>query len=84
MGEAKVHILGRGFAWLDAGTFDSLMQASHFVQMIEERQGHNIACLEEIAFEEKFINIAKLKQLAISHGKNSYGANLNQLVESIS
>lgn len=81
-GQATVNILGRGFAWLDAGSFDTLMQASQFVKMIEERQGHNIACLEEIAFEQNFIPLEQLKQLAEGHGKNTYGENLHQLVAS--
>lgn len=58
-GQASVHILGRGFTWLDAGSFDTLLQAAHFVQMIEERQGISIACLEEIALQNKFIEITK-------------------------
>ncbi len=81
-GQATVNILGRGFAWLDAGSYETLMQAGQFVQVLEERQGHCIACLEEVAFRQKFIDLGQLKILADRHGKNSYGANLRQLVES--
>ena len=81
-GQALVNVLGRGFAWLDAGSYETLMQAGQFVQLLEERQGHCIACLEEVAFRQKFIDRAQLKILADRHGKNSYGANLRHLVES--
>ena len=55
MKKLKVQLLGNGFAWLDTGTYDSLLDASRFVQMIEERQGLQVACLEEIAFKNKWI-----------------------------
>lgn len=79
-GQVAVEIMGRGFAWLDAGTFDSLMQASHFVQVIEERQGHCIASLEEIAYREGFISKDQLLQLANHFGKNGYGHYLTNIV----
>lgn len=72
-GQASIHIMGRGFAWLDAGTYESLMQASQFVQVIEERQGHCIAALEEIAYRQKFITKQQLKTLGEKLGKSGYG-----------
>lgn len=77
--QATVHIMGRGFTWLDAGTYESLMQASQFVQVIEERQGHCIASLEEIAFDQKFISRAQLKILGEKLGKSLYGQYLMNL-----
>jgi glucose-1-phosphate thymidylyltransferase len=72
-GDAEVHVMGRGFAWLDAGTYESLMQASQFVQVIEERQGSYIAALEEVAFRMGFIDREKLKELGKKLGKSPYG-----------
>ncbi len=72
-GQASIHVMGRGFAWLDAGTYDSLMQSSHFVQVIEERQGTCIAALEEIAYHQGFISKEQLIELAHKQGKSSYG-----------
>ena len=69
----KVSILDRGTAWLDTGTFDSLMQASQFVQVIEQRQGIKIACIEEIAYRKKFINAAQLETMAQPLLKSGYG-----------
>jgi glucose-1-phosphate thymidylyltransferase len=80
-GEATVHIMGRGYAWLDAGTYESLMQASQFVQVIEERQGHCIAALEEIAFNQNFISRNQLKLLGEKLGKSLYGRYLMELAE---
>lgn len=80
-GQATVQIMGRGYTWLDAGTYESLMQASQFVQVIEERQGHCIASLEEIAFNQNFISKAQLKVLATKLGKSLYGHYLMDLVE---
>lgn len=80
-GQATVHLMGRGYTWLDAGTYESLMQASQFVQVIEERQGHCIASLEEIAFNQNFISRSQLKILGEKFGKNSYGKYLMQLAE---
>lgn len=76
----SVKVMGRGFAWLDAGTYDSLMQAGQFVQVIEERQGHAIACLEEIAYHQKFIDQRQLETLLERCGRNSYGDHLKKLV----
>lgn len=72
-GKASIHVMGRGFAWLDAGTYDSLMQASQFVQVIEERQGHCIAALEEISYKQGFISKEQLIALAEKQGKSAYG-----------
>jgi len=77
----KVHILERGTAWLDTGTFESLMQASHYVQSIEERQGLKIGCIEEIAFMNKWINKSELIYFAEKYHKNNYGKYLKSLIE---
>lgn len=79
-GKLKVAMLSRGTAWLDTGTFASLMQAGQFVQVIEERQGLKIGCIEEIAFINGFINAAQLKQLATPLVKSGYGNYLMQLL----
>lgn len=79
-GKVSVQVMGRGFAWLDAGTFDSLMQSSHFVQVIEERQGHYIACLEEIAYKQRFIDADQLQALGKKLGKSAYGKYLTEVV----
>lgn len=75
----RVQLLGRGFAWLDTGTHDSLSEASTFVEVIEKRQGLKVACLEEIAFRKGWINSEKLKQLAQPMIKNQYGQYLLSL-----
>ncbi len=80
-GQVSINIMGRGFAWLDAGTYESLMQASQFVQVIEERQGHCIAALEEIAYRQKFITRAELKTLGEKLGKSSYGQYLIEIAD---
>ena len=72
-GELKVGVLDRGTAWLDTGTFASLQQASQFVQVIEERQGLKIGCIEEIAYEQGFIDADQLKQIAVPLVKSGYG-----------
>jgi glucose-1-phosphate thymidylyltransferase len=80
-GQLKVAILDRGTAWLDTGTFGSLMQAGQFVQVIEERQGLKIGCIEEVAYRNGFINDAQLKQLAAGLVKSGYGTYLLQLLQ---
>ncbi len=80
-GQLKVSILDRGTAWLDTGTFDSLMQASQFVQVIEQRQGIKIACIEEIAFRKGFISKEQLQVLARPLLKSGYGDYLLNLTE---
>jgi len=79
-GDLNVQLLGRGFAWLDTGTFDSLHEASQFVAIIEHRQGYKIACLEEIAYNQGWLNERQLRALAQALGKNSYGRYLLSLV----
>lgn len=78
-GELKVELLGRGFAWLDTGTHDSLLAAGRFVQTIEERQGYKIACLEEIAYANEWISKEKLLEAAKSLEKTNYGQYLKEL-----
>lgn len=80
-GKLKVGVLSRGTAWLDTGTFNSLMQAGQFVQVIEERQGLKIGCIEEIAFQMKFIDSAQLKKVAEPLMKSGYGEYLLGLIE---
>lgn len=77
--KAHVHVMGRGFTWLDAGTYTSLMQAHHFVQVIEERQGHYIAAVEEIAFRQGFISKEQLIQSSHKLGNSPYGEYLKEL-----
>ena len=79
-GALKVGILSRGTAWLDTGTFNSLMQAGQFVQVIEERQGLKVGCIEEIAWKQGFINDQQLKDLASSLTKSGYGDYLLDLL----
>ena len=80
-GELKVETLGRGFAWLDTGTHDSLSEASTFIEVIEKRQGLKIACLEGIAYEKGWITAEYLRQLAAPMAKNAYGQYLLRLAE---
>jgi len=80
LGKLKVSILDRGTAWLDTGTFDSLMQASQFVQVIEQRQGIKIACIEEIAYRKGFINKEQLLEMAKPLLKSGYGQYLVEIV----
>ena len=80
-GELKVQVFGRGFAWLDTGTHDSLAEASIYIETIEKRQGLKVACLEEIAFENGWIDAAKLKELAAPMAKNQYGQYLLRIAK---
>jgi len=80
-GQLKVEPLGRGFAWLDTGTHDSLMHASNFVQTIEQRQGYKVACIEEIAFRNGWISKKQLITLAQSLKKTGYGQYLLEISE---
>ena len=72
-GHLHVEVLGRGIAWLDTGTHDSLLEASVFIQTIEKRQGLKVACPEEIAFRLGWISAAALARIADDYGKSSYG-----------
>ena len=78
-GTLKVRILGRGIAWLDAGTHESLLQASVFVQTVEERQGLMVSCPEEIAYRMGFIDKQQLLRLGKEFNKNQYGDYLKKL-----
>jgi glucose-1-phosphate thymidylyltransferase len=80
-GNLSVNLIGRGVAWLDSGTYDSLLSASQFVQTIEARQGLKIACIEEIAFSQGFIGQAELAKLAEEHAKSPYGAYLLRVLK---
>ena len=77
----KVELLGRGFAWLDTGTHDSLMQAGQFIETIEKRQGLKVACLEEIAYRMKYINAQQVRKLAEPLKKNGYGQYLLNMIK---
>ena len=80
-GNLKVQLLGRGFAWLDTGTHDSLSEASTFVEVIEKRQGLKIACLEEVAYRNGWIDAERLRQVAAPMLKNQYGQYLQNLIK---
>ncbi len=80
-GKLTVQRFGRGFAWLDTGTFDSLSEASTFVEVLEKRQGLKIACLEEIAYNNGWIDSGKLRELAAPMAKNQYGQYLLSLIK---
>jgi glucose-1-phosphate thymidylyltransferase len=80
-GALNVELLGRGFAWLDTGTHESLLEASMFVQTIEHRQGYKIACLEEIAFNNGWLGVDELQKMGEAMSKNSYGQYLMSLVK---
>jgi glucose-1-phosphate thymidylyltransferase len=81
-GKLKVHLLGRGVAWLDTGSPESLLSASEFVEVIQKRQGLYIACLEEIAWRKGFIDLEELEHLGHSQSKSDYGQYILRLVES--
>jgi glucose-1-phosphate thymidylyltransferase len=80
LGKLKVGVLGRGVAWLDTGTHKSLMQAGQFIEVIEDRQGLKIGCIEEVAYEMGFINAEQLEQLANKYMKSGYGEYLMNLL----
>lgn len=80
-GQLQVEMLGRGFAWLDTGTYDSLLEASSFVQTIEHRQGFKVAVLEEIAYLNGWLSAQQIVQIAATMSKNSYGQYLAELVK---
>ena len=81
--ELKVQLLGRGFAWLDTGTHDSLSEASNFIEVIEKRQGLKIACLEGIAFRKGWITPEKMMALAQPMLKNQYGKYLMNVIDEL-
>lgn len=78
----KIELMGRGYAWLDTGTHESLLEASNFIETIEKRQGLKIACIEEIAYHKGFIDEAQLLKLAEPLSKNQYGHYLHKVVQS--
>ena len=80
-GKLHVELLGRGIAWLDTGTHDSLLEAADFVRTIQHRQGLKIACLEEIAFMQEWIDAGQLERLVTGLGKTSYAEYLKKLIK---
>ena len=79
--DLHVELLGRGFAWFDTGTHESLLEASSFVEIIERQQGYKIACLEEVAWNNRWINKEQVLKTAESYSKNSYGKYLRELIK---
>jgi glucose-1-phosphate thymidylyltransferase len=77
----RVEVMGRGFAWLDTGTHESLMEASQFIQILEHRTGLKVGCLEEVAWRMKFIDDSQLEQLAEPMKKNEYGQYLLRILK---
>ena len=77
----RVELLGRGFAWLDTGTYESLHQACEFVRVIQERQGLKTACVEEIAYRLGYIDRDQLRKLGMDMNKNEYGQYLLEIVD---
>lgn len=77
----RVELMGRGYAWLDTGTYESLLEAGEFIATIEKRQGLKVACIEEIAYKLKYIDRQKLLMAAESHNKNAYGAYLRMVAD---
>ena len=82
-GELKVQTLGRGFAWLDTGTFDSLSEASTYIEVLEKRQGLKVGCLEGIAYRKGWITEERMRQLAQPMIKNQYGQYLLKVIEDV-
>jgi glucose-1-phosphate thymidylyltransferase len=80
-GQLKVEIMGRGVAWLDTGTPQSLLEAANFIKIVEDRQGLRIGCIEEVAFSRKFINADQLRALADSYGNNDYAKYLKHIAD---
>jgi glucose-1-phosphate thymidylyltransferase len=80
-GQLTTEVLGRGMAWLDTGTHDSLLEASTFIQTIEKRQGLKVACLEEIAFRQGYIDASQVKALAARVAKSTYGEYLKRILD---
>ena len=80
-GNIKVEVMGRGFAWLDTGTHDSLLEAGQFIESIEKRKGLKVACLEEIAYRMEYINAEQVKKLAQPLKKNDYGKYLLNMIK---
>lgn len=80
-GKLSVEMMGRGYAWLDTGTHESLLEASHFIQTVEHRQGLKIACPEEIAYRQGFIDAAQVEKLTVPLIKSGYGAYLMQVLK---
>jgi glucose-1-phosphate thymidylyltransferase len=80
LGQLNVQIMQRGYAWLDTGTHDSLLEASQFIATLERRQGLKIACVEEIAWRNGFISSGQLEKLAAPLAKNGYGQYLQRLL----
>lgn len=80
-GDLSVEIMGRGYAWLDTGTHDSLLQASQYIATIEQRQGLKVACPEEVAYRQGWINASDLENLAAQLSKNGYGQYLKRLLQ---
>jgi glucose-1-phosphate thymidylyltransferase len=80
-GSLRVERFGRGTAWLDTGTHDSLLEAAHFVQTIQKRQGLRIACLEEIALQKGWLSLEKLTSSTAAIGKSSYAEYLKEIIE---
>ena len=79
--QLQVEMLGRGVAWLDTGTHDSLLQASNYIQAIEERQGLMVACLEEVAYKMGFLEAEQVREAALKMKNNSYGQYLLQMLQ---
>jgi glucose-1-phosphate thymidylyltransferase len=80
-GELRVELLGRGFAWLDTGTHESLLEACTFIETIEKRQGLKVACIEEVAYRMGYIDADQVRELAEPMAKNGYGEYLLQIID---